>query len=54
MSPIRILREKDALIARKATLESELAALPGLIANHERDLAALGEEYVPFKTMEKE
>jgi len=53
MSPIRILRERDGLVARKAQLEAELAALPGKIAENERRYAELGTEYVPFKDMEK-
>jgi cell division protein FtsB len=53
MAPIRLTREKEALIARKAKLEAELAALPEKIAATEREIAALGEEYEPFKAMEK-
>lgn len=54
MSPIRLTREKEAMVERKAKLEAELAALPGKIADTERQIAELGEEYKPFKAMEKE
>lgn len=51
--PIVLLREKEAMEARKAKLQAELSALPGRIADHERQIAELGEEYVPFKAMER-
>ena len=53
MAPIRLLEEKRAMELRKTKLEAELAALPGRIADTERQISELGEEYVPFKAMEK-
>ena len=53
MAPIRLTREKEAMVERKAKLETELAALPGKIAATEEEISRLGEEYVPFKAMEK-
>ena len=53
MAPIRIQREQDALIARQARLQAELAALPGRIHALEQDKQALAEEYTPFAAMER-
>ena len=52
MAPVRLTREREALEARRAELEAELAALPGKIATTDAELAKIGEEYVPFKTRE--
>ena len=53
MAPIRLTREKEEMLARKAKLETELAALPGQIQATQDEISRLGEEYVPFKAMEK-
>ena len=53
MAPVRLTREKEQLLRRKAKLEAELAALPAKIAVVEAELAKVGEEYVPFKAMER-
>ena len=52
MAPIRIMRERERLVARKAKLEAELAALPAKIADIDAQYEALGAEYVPFEKME--
>jgi predicted nucleic acid-binding Zn-ribbon protein len=53
MAPIRIQREVAAMRERKSKLENELAALPTKIADAERQLGELGEEYKPFEHMER-
>lgn len=54
MAPIRLQEEKKVMELRKAKLEAELAALPGRIADTERKISELGEEYVPFRAMERD
>lgn len=44
MAPIRLTREKEAMLVRKAKLEAELAALPGQIQTTEDEISRLGEE----------
>lgn len=52
-APVRLTRDKEAMIARKAKLEAELAALPGKIVDVDRQIAELGAEYMPFEAMER-
>lgn len=53
MSPIRITREIEAMRLRKRKLKAELAELPAKIEALEQELASLGEEYKPFRAMER-
>mgnify|MGYP003516116274 CR=1 FL=1 len=52
MAPIRLLRDKEALLARKEKIEAELAALPNKLNEVNQELTQLGEEYLPFKSRE--
>jgi len=53
MAPIRLLREKEALLLRQEKLKAELKELPDKIAAAQDELAKISEEYVPFKQMER-
>jgi hypothetical protein len=52
MAPIRLTRERESMIARKAKLEAELAELPAKILDTEIEIARIGEEYKPFQAVE--